>query len=137
MKRAVDDYNRKARAHNARVRSNRRSLDRELSKLRSASRRTTLTVSSQTLHSAYVTLQAQHHGGTLYPEELLALSEKETANSLRASNALAGAADDADEYGDLQETAISAELVEFGDLDSSSRSVIWGLRAIQKSLATS
>jgi hypothetical protein len=80
------------------------------------------------LHSAYVVLETRQHEGAGYPEELLALSQQETANSLRASNALSSDAGPPDEYGELRETGISSELLELSeDLDARWRGALYAL----------
>ncbi len=112
-KRAVDDYNRSVRTHNAKVRSNQQKLERELAKLRSASstRTSRVTVSAESVHRAFVRVDQRRAN---YPEELFAAAEEEAANSLRAANAVDG--DDvaeADEISALQSTTLAGELEAF------------------------
>ena len=116
QKRAVDDYNRAARAHNTKVRTFRRRLVDELRKLQSSSSTRTrrVSVSAESLHTAFSRVEARQQSGAGYPEDLYALFEDETSNSLRAANAIdrADAADD-DEAAGLQSTTLAGELRHF------------------------
>ena len=120
-KRAVDNYNREARAHNALVRRNRQRLRNELSKLASQASRTryvTYRTSVESLHSAFVRVEAKADAGVL-GSQILDLTEGETANSFTVLNSLLDDAQapsaDADA---LRQTSLEGELSEIStDLD--------------------
>ncbi len=109
QKRAVDDYNRAARAHNSKI-------AQELARLRSGSSTRTqrVSVSAQSVHSAFAQVEQRREMGTPYPDGLFSLFEDETANSLRAANAIdRGDAAEAEEVSALQATTLTGELEAF------------------------
>ncbi len=112
----MSDYNRAVRSHNSRVRSNRVKLQQELARLRrgsSGGARGQITVSAQSVHSAFQAVENSHERGT-FPQELLSIFEDETASSLRAANALEGRADaEQREIDAIRETTITTELWSF------------------------
>ncbi len=115
-KRAIDDYNRAVRTHNAKVRTNQQRLQQELHKLQNASRNQAprVTVSARTVHTAFTVLEQRYRSGIAYPEDLYSLFENETANSLRAANAMEGNdVAEPDEIATLQATTLAGELETF------------------------
>lgn len=119
VNRAIDNYNHEVRAHNARVRSNRQRIQSGLAKLRIQSTTTTtvrytlFTSSVHTLNNAYTRLEEAASNRQLSPVEelILALSERENANSLEVINALLGDTTDVEESPDnLQSTNVTNEL---------------------------
>ena len=125
LRHAVNDYNRAVSTHNARIRSNRQKLEQALRRFRSASTARTfrVTLSAQSVHTAFVRVAERQRVGTVYPEDLFGLFEDETANSLRAANALDGNDEaQADEIAALQSTTLAGELEAFSS-DLASR---WG-----------
>ena len=117
QKRAVDKYNRAVRSHNTKVQSNRRKIEQELRKLQSAAsvtRTQRITISARSVHAAFAAVEQRQQAGESYPAELYELFEDETANSLRAANAIdGGEAAEADEVSALQATSLSGELEAF------------------------
>ena len=117
---AINDYNREVRAHNMRVRAHRQRLRSQLAKLagqgsRSRTQYVSYGASVQTLHQAFVRVEASVESGTWGPpgEVLLDLSESETANSVEVLNALL--ADPAETVADLpglRETSLTHELAD-------------------------
>jgi hypothetical protein len=95
VQQTVDDYDRKARAYNARVRASRQRLNNEIAKL---NRKTTSTsfvslrVSVNTVQAAYERLEGAAAAGALDERynEVLDLSEREAANNAGLMNALLG-----------------------------------------------
>lgn len=130
-KRAVDTYNREVRAHNARVRRNRQRLRSELSRLSSQTTRTryvTYRTSVESLHGAFVRVEAKADAGVLGPQ-ILDLTEGETANSVTVLNSLL---DDAQapvaEPNALRQTSLQGELSEISsDLDQRWRGALFAL----------
>lgn len=116
VQRAVDDYNREVRAHNSRVRANRQRLRSELARLanqRSRPQYVSYSTSVQTLHHAFVRVEAKAESGAWGGpgEMLLDLTEGETANSIEVLNALlADPAETATALPDLRETSLTHEL---------------------------
>jgi len=135
LRSAVDQYNRGVRQHNARVRADRQRVQREFSRLsgRSAAPRyTTLRVSAQTVHEAYLRYEAQAGPEPEDPRHalLLDLAEREDANSLAVANALLDEDEEAgdEESEELQTTQIADELrVISPDLDSRWRGAVFAL----------
>ena len=91
---AVNKYNQAAQTHNSRVRANRQRLRSELMRLSHQPTTTNHPVvyrtSVHTLHEAYARLEKQAETQQLGPRynEVLDLSERETANSLEVTNRL-------------------------------------------------
>lgn len=111
---AVDNYNRDVRAHNARVRANRRRLQAELQKLSRQPVRTSVVTyrrSFEVMQQTSVQVEVAGAG-----DELLELMDGEAANSAGVLNALLAepgeAARDASqvELDDLQRTSLTVEL---------------------------
>lgn len=133
-KAAIDKYNREVRAYNARVRANRSRIISELKRLSRTSSGTSyvsLRTTVQTLHKSYVRLEEEatrQSFGDNY-NCLLDLSEKETAESLSAFNAISN--DDPDTEQDSRElegTAIKDELKKISpDLDARWQGAIFSL----------
>ncbi|MGI5171677.1 hypothetical protein ACQEU3_45760 [Spirillospora sp. CA-253888] len=91
--RAIDDYNREVRAHNARVRSNQQRLAAEISRLnrqRSTTRYTAVQTSTFALHTAYSHVDEQSELWNERGQELADLAEAKTANSVHVANTLLG-----------------------------------------------
>lgn len=129
--REVDNYNREARAHNARVRQNRQRLRHELFKLSRQtyqSRFVTYRTSVESLHSAFVRVEAKADAGVLGPQ-ILDLTESETANSVNVLNSLLDDAQAPSTDPDaLRQTSLDAELSEISsDLDQRWRGALFAL----------
>lgn len=114
QKRAVDDYNREARAHNARVRANRRRLQAEVQKMSRQSATThTVTYRRSFAVMQQTSVQVEAAGAS---DDLLELVDGEAANSAGVLNALlaepAGVENDATqaELEELQRTSLTVEL---------------------------
>ena len=135
VQRAVDGYNQAVRSYNAKVRANRQRLQRELSRLASASRSTTSVryrSSSEILYRTFqrVEVRAEASAHTERLERFVDLSERETANSVAVTNALAGAegAGEGDEDIGLNDTAVKDELRTVSrDLDDRWRGALFAL----------
>ena len=130
-KRTVDNYNREVRAHNARVRRNRQRLHNELSRLSSQTSRTryvTYRTSVESLHSAFVRVEAKADAGVLGPQ-ILDLTESETANSVTVLNSLLDDAQAPSADPDaLRQTSLQGELSEISsDLDQRWRGALFAL----------
>lgn len=130
-KRAVDNYNREVRAHNTRVRRNRQRLRNELSRLSSHTSRTrfvTYRTSVDSLHSAFVRVEAKADAGML-ESQILDLTEGETANSVTVLNSLLDDAHaPAAEPDALRQTSLRGELSEISpDLDQRWRGALFAL----------
>jgi hypothetical protein len=111
VQRGVDKYNREVRAHNARVRANRQRLATEIARLnrqRSATRYVTVQTSTIALHTAYALVDEQSEQWNERGQELADLAEAETANSAQVVNTLLGESD-ADEE-DIEKTSLTDEL---------------------------
>ena len=134
-KRAVDSYNREVRAQNARVRANRQRLRREISRLSSStttSRYVVYRESVHTLQQSFSRIETAADTGTWNAgEELLDLSEGETANSVGVLNALLAPPEEIgarEDDGALQETSITNELsVIDPDLEARWRGALFAL----------
>ncbi len=131
VQRAVDNYNRAAGAHNSKVRANRRRLQDELARLsrRSYSRHSR---SSTQLYRSFTRVETRFGGEMATDRErrFRDLSERETANSLAALNALEGNADEDQDTGGpgLRETEIGNELRNISpDLDQRWRGALFAL----------
>ena len=132
VKRAIDDYNREVRAHNARVRADRRRLKSELTRLRSGGYSSSFRSSSRVLYRSFTRVETRFGTTAATDREIrfVDLSERETANSLAAANALVG---DTTEDGDpetrgLDETKIGDELLHISrDLDRRWRGALYSL----------
>lgn len=134
VRQAVNDYNREVRAHNSRVRANRERLRSELAKLanqRSSHRYVSYRASVQTLHTAFVRVEAKAEGGAWggSGEMLLDLTEREAANSVEVLNALLGdPAETAAALPDLRETSLTHELTDISlELDQRWRGALFAL----------
>jgi uncharacterized protein YukE len=130
-KRAVDNYNREVRAHNSRVRQNRQRLRNELSRLSSQTTRTryvTYRASVESLHGAFVRVEAKADAGIL-GSQILDLTEGETANSVEVLNSLLDESQAlVTESNDLRQTSLKGELSEIsGDLDQRWRGALFAL----------
>jgi hypothetical protein len=143
--REIDDYNRKAQAHNERtvravnehnrqVRAHRQRLAQEVARLESISRRSSTPYESSvhSLRTSFRRLEESIESRPGLNEELVELSEGETANSVAALNAmLAGSAPveaTDDEVAELQRTSIGNELAEVDpDLDARWRGALYAL----------
>ena len=119
VKRAVDDYNRKVRAHNTRVRGNRQRLQSEIARYNSSRNRTKYVVFSESVSSlrqSFSRIEMAADSGTWTGgDDLLDLTEGETANSVAVLNALldeSASAQAEDDLADLQTTSIQNELAE-------------------------
>lgn len=127
-KRAVADYNRRARAHNERLR-------REVARLNATTtvRQTTYHRSVSTLRQSFSQLEvAADESSWTGDEDLVDLSESETANSVAALNALlADPTTDpvkAEQVAVLRSTVIADELNSFDeDLDARWRGALFSL----------
>jgi hypothetical protein len=127
-KQVVADYNRRARAHNAR-------LQREIARLNATTsvRHATYQRSVTTLRDSFSQLEvAADQTNWKGAEDLLDLSESETANSVAALNALlADPTSDpvkAEQVAALRSTLITDELGAFGhDLDARWRGALFSL----------
>ena len=132
VKRVVDDYNREVRAHNTRVRANRRRLQNELTRLTTGGYSSSFRSSSRVLYRSFTRVETRFGTGAATDREInfLDLSERETANSLAAANALAeGTTEDGDpETRGLDETEIGDELLLISpDLDRRWRGALYSL----------
>lgn len=136
-KRAVENYNREIRSHNTRVRSNRQRLERELRRLQSRSSGTTRLVvyrrSVVTLQQSFDRIDvAADSGSRVADDELLDLSEGETANSVAVLNALLDESGE-EESGDrdvavLQSTTLTDQLVQISpDLNARWHGALYAL----------
>jgi len=134
----VNNYNREVRAHNARVRANQQRLRTELAKLSSQtvvlSRHITYRASVRTLHQSFIRIEvASERADWRGNDELLDLSERETANSIAVLNALtdgAGAIDDGANRPAIRTTAITSELISIDpDLDARWGGALYALNA--------
>ena len=132
---AVNKYNQAAQTHNSRVRANRQRLRRELMRLSHQPTTTNHPVvyrtSVHTLHEAYARLEKQAETQQLGPRynEVLDLSERETANSLEVTNRLLAAEADSEEHVDLlQDSALLAQLSRISkDLDDRWQGAVFAL----------
>ena len=114
---AVRRYNQQVRAHNSRVRAQRRRIKSELARLSRQSTTTRYVVyrtSVYRMHKAYARLEQRTgslHLGSDY-EQAIALSGRETANSLEVMNSLLGSEPDSPKEGvaDLQSVKLTNEL---------------------------
>ena len=102
VKRAVDDYNREIRIHNARVRADRQRLRNELARLSRqpvTTRLATFRTSVSAVQTAHERLEHAADASRFDARynEVLDLSERETANSTGLMNALLGDAAPSDE----------------------------------------
>ena len=133
--RVLKDHKRRVDAYNRRVRANNYRLRKELAKLNATTslRHTTYRRSVVTLTESFRRLEAEaesdHWSGS---EELLDLSESETANSVGALNDLLAEPSDnpatAEEVAALRATSITNELSAFGsDLDARWRGALFSL----------
>lgn len=116
QKRAINDYNRAVRSHNVKVRTNRQKLEQELRKLRNiaSSGSRPVSASAESLHGAFVQVEQRRAAGVNCSDSIFAFFEDETANSLRAANAVDGGdVAAAEEISDLQSTALMGELDTF------------------------
>jgi hypothetical protein len=137
VKRAVDNYNRAARTHNAGVRSNRQRLRAELDKLarqssRTVNSRVTYRVSVESLQTSFQRLETAPSRGVwgAAGDDLFGLAEGETANSVRALNALLDppAEDDGLGPSQLRSTSLAGELLDISpDLDQRWRGALYAL----------
>lgn len=132
QQRAVDDYNRKAQAHNRLVRANRQRLAQEIARLNARPQRITVPyeASVQTLHTSFERLEASSSRALC--DDLLDLSEGETANSLAALNAMLTEPDtqeaSAEEVAELQQSSIETELSQVDpDLDARWKGALYSL----------
>ena len=113
----VNQYNSEVRKHNARVRDNQSRLQRELNKLRQAASRPryfTLKASFENVHSSYARLESNAEAlryGENY-NEILDLSERETANGAGVLNAILGNAEELDSADKVQSSALDHILAE-------------------------
>jgi hypothetical protein len=129
--RAVDDYNRAARTHNAHVHANRRRLRSEIARLnsqRSLTHFTATQTSTIALHRAYRRVEEDYDGGILNAREgaLADMAEAEAANSARVANALLGQA--VDEDFEVEDTTLTDELTSLSaDLDQRWRGALFSL----------
>ena len=119
MKRTVDDYNRKVRAHNSRVRANRQRLQSEIVRYNSSKNRTKHVVYSESvsnLRQSFSRIEKAADSGTWTAgDDLLDLTEGETANSVAVLNALlseSAPAQEEDQLVGLQTTSVRKELAE-------------------------
>ena len=116
---AVNQHNSKVRAHNSRVRANRNRLRQELAKLARAATRPsqrTLRASVETVHRTYVRLESAaeaHQYGDQY-NQVLDLSERETANSASAMNAMLGNPEPSDGTENVRSTTLDPILTLIG-----------------------
>ena len=128
--RAIDDYNRAARNHNARVRSNQRRLNSEMARLRAqpvVEQYTAVRSSTVSLHEAYTRVDAEATSGLISERSagLVDLAEAEAANSARVANALFGSAAAEEE---LETTELNDELSSLSeDLDRRWRGALFAL----------
>lgn len=134
VKQAVNEYNQAARAHNSRVRANRQRIRSELAKLNRQSttiRYTVFRTSVHTMHEAYGRLEQRAANQPLAPnhEQLLDLSDRETANSLEVMNSLLGSEPDhEDALNDLQTVRLTSELRKISaDLDDRWQGAVFSL----------
>lgn len=143
--REIDDYNRKARAHNERlvraakehnrqVRANRQRLAREVARLESTVRQTSLPYESSVdvLRTSFRRLEESAGSSLGLNEELLDLSEGETANSVAVLNAMLAQPADIEvtdgEIAEFQRTSIANELTDVDpDLDARWRGALYAL----------
>jgi Predicted pPIWI-associating nuclease len=129
--RAIDDYNRGARAHNARVQANSQRLRAEIARLNSqpAPARFTITrTSTVALHTAYRRVEEDYDTGVLTPdiEPLVDLAATEATNSAHVANALLGQPSQEDL--DAEDTALTDELSSLSiDLDRRWRGALFAL----------
>lgn len=130
---AISRHNGAARAQNARVRANRQRVQTELRKLARPSS-TTVRVSYRTsvlaLHESFERLEwASEQPGWAVSDDLLDLTEAETANGVAALNALVeSVADGRVDDPSVRETAITYELARLHpDLDARWRGALFAL----------
>jgi len=98
VKNAINKYNREVRTYNARVRADRQRLKTELARLSrqpikvTVTRHVTYRASVQTLYDSYTRLEDYALAQQLDPRynQILDLSERETANSLEVANRVFG-----------------------------------------------
>jgi hypothetical protein len=118
--RAINDHNREVRSYNSRVRADRQRLRSELARLanqgsRSRSQYASYSTSVETLHQAFVRVEAKVENGAwgVPGDVLLDLTESETANSVEVLNALLGdQVDRIAELPELRETSLTHELTD-------------------------
>jgi hypothetical protein len=123
VQQAINKYNQEVRAYNSLVRSHRQRIKSELTKLGRQSITTHYVVfrsSVRTMHEAYLQLEKRTDfiQATPYHEQILDLSGKETANSLRVLNYLLGTTlpDSAQETAtDLQTVLVTDQLRKISD----------------------
>lgn len=133
-KRSIDNYNRDVRAHNARVRSNQQRLQREMAKLgqqRAVTRYTTIRTSTRTLHEAFNYVDVVAEGGQWIARGggLLDLAEGEAANSAQVANTLLDATPESGvATAQLGQTSLTDELTGIStDLDQRWRGALFAL----------
>ena len=136
VRRAVGEYNRDVRAYNHSVRRNRQRLNAEIQRFNSlttTTRYVTYRRSVQTLRSSFAGVEAAAENSTWRSgDELFDLVESETANSLAVLNALSAAESQpprpASSDPHLQMTTIRDELAEIDpDLDARWRGALFSL----------
>lgn len=141
-KRVIDDYNREVRAHNQRVRSNRRRLRNELNRLGSRSvtttRYVTFSTSVQTLQRSFTRIEeASEQERWTADDDLFEMAEGEAANSAAVLNALLDEPTEAS--GDdarLRDTIITTELASISpDLDARWKGALFALSPINPDAA--
>ncbi len=129
--RAIDDYNRAARAHNARVLANRQRLRAEIARLNSQHPPTLFTItrtSTIALHAAYSRVEADYDAGVLTSGTgpLVDLASAEATNSARVANILLGQPSLEDQ--DAEDTTLTDELSSLSsDLDLRWRGALFAL----------
>jgi hypothetical protein len=132
----IDQYNREARAHNARVRTARARLQQEVRRLESArtsaSTRVTYRTSVTALTDSFSRLDQRAAEEGWRDSEFFAMSEGEAANGVAALNELlddrAGATATDEEVDDLRSTEITNELAGLdSDLDARWRGALFAL----------
>lgn len=135
LNQAINQYNRDVRVHNSRVRANRHRVQNEIARLNSQSNQVrfqTLRTSVNTLYTAYDQLERRAETQVLGDSynQVLDLSEKETANSLQVMNSLLSTENEQVLQADdsLQDTEIVNELTAIStDLDARWRGAIFAL----------
>lgn len=132
VKRNVDAYNRGVREYNSKLRAYRQRINSELAKLRSMSstpRNAIVTRSAVSLHTVYERLEHSAADDGSYRDHLIALAERENANSLEVVNAINRTdADTSTPILSLQDTRIEHELRSISqDLDMRWRGAVYAL----------
>jgi Predicted pPIWI-associating nuclease len=129
--RAIDDYNRAARAHNASVQANRQRLQAEIARLNSQPSPAHFTItrtSTVALHAAYRRVEEDYDAGVLTSdiEPVVDLAGAEATNSAHVANALLGQPSREDL--DAEDTALTDELSSLSiDLDRRWRGALFAL----------